>query len=142
MLTVSVIPYTWECYDDHDNHANPIITTETDYNDLTISATDDGKEVGLAYLRVENGNAYFSQFSVDLEYRSKGIGRKILLAAIESARQIGACKVTLSAMSSPHSKLSDSQLDSFYMSEGFNLDSDSSHTDRIRRFTLILTTSH
>jgi len=68
-------------------------------NSWILKYTKDNKIVANVNLQKQGDALYLGMFSVDPEMQGQGIGKKILLAAVEFAKERGCAKITMSVIS-------------------------------------------
>jgi ribosomal protein S18 acetylase RimI-like enzyme len=74
---------------------------------------NDGQITGCVYLEVRKPKLYVGMFSVSPELQDKGIGRALLLAAEDYARELNCHTLTMTVISTRH------ELISWYQRRGF-----------------------
>lgn len=84
--------------------------------DMVLVAESPGGIVGTARLTLRpDGTAYFSRFAVAHGRRQSGIGKRLLLVAVDLLREAGATEILL------HTAIANHPLVGLYTSQGFEL---------------------
>ena len=64
---------------------------------VVLLALYDGEPVGTGRVHVWRGDAHIAWVAVLPDYRARGVGRELMVALLDAARELGARRVTLSA---------------------------------------------
>ena len=104
-----------DVFPDDPPHNDPpeVLTAKLAVDDLVFVATADSRVVGACLAGYDGHRGWLYAVAVSPEHRRRGLGRQLVLAAVEALRDLGCVKVNLQI------RASNREVEAFYRSLGF-----------------------